>query len=89
MKTQIHSYTELQSYLRNQVDDEYIHIKDCEILFDVNVEKIIQLLARITNNIINRAISIRNCQFRKIEVCNITFEKEITIISSSFQDIYI
>ena len=29
MKTQIHSYTELQSYLRNQIDEEYIHIKDC------------------------------------------------------------
>lgn len=89
MKTQIHSYTELQSYLRNQIDEEYIHIKDCEILFDVNVEKIIQLLARITNNIINRAIDIRNCKFRKIEVWNITFGKEITIISSQFQDIYI
>ena len=89
MKTQIHSYTELQSYLRNQVDDEYIHIKDCEILFDVNVEKIIQLLAQITNNTINRAIDIRNCEFRKIEVCNITFGKEITIISSLFQDVYV
>ena len=89
MKTQIHSYTELQSYLRNQIDEEYIHIKDCEILFDVNVEIIIQLLARITNNIINRAIDIRNCKFRKIEVWNITFGKEITIISSQFQDIYI
>lgn len=89
MKTQIHSYTELQSYLRNQINDEYIHIKDCEILFDVKVETIIQLLAQITNNTINRAIEIINCKFRKIEVCNITFGKKITIISSLFQDIYI
>ena len=90
MKKQIHSYQELAQHLVHQVNNSQdIYLTDCKFLFDIKMSELSLITTPLADKTIHRAINIRNCQFKKIEINDTTFEKSITIVSSSFQEIHV